>query len=75
MNEKEHQNIQVCPECGRSNACQNTAKSGAVFSCWCQEVTLSENACIELKRRGLSEGCLCQACLKLLNNNCNQDDA
>jgi len=75
MKPNKPQDIQVCPECGGNNACQSAAVSGTKFSCWCQEVVLSESARLELEKRGLSKGCLCQACLKLLNDNDNEADA
>ena len=75
MNPNKSQEIQVCPECGGSNACQSESDHGTGFSCWCQEVTLSKKTRLELKKRGLSEGCLCQTCIKLLNSKFIQDEA
>lgn len=52
--------VQVCPRCGETFRC------GARSSwCWCDEVTLTEEARAELRALQL-DGCLCRACLEAL---------
>ncbi|QQS41718.1 MAG: cysteine-rich CWC family protein [Acidobacteriota bacterium] len=47
---------EVCAACGSSFGC-----GANVASCWCSEITLTENARAELA--GRFEGCLCRQCL------------
>ena len=57
---------QVCPRCGKGNGCQSSNQG--VFSCWCQEVKLSDLERTKIKVLGFSAECLCQQCIEAIQS-------
>lgn len=69
---KEQHLENLCPLCGKSNACQQAAnklnqQGMSNEPCWCMSIKLSESSKQLIKEQTTAKRCLCQSCIQKIS--------